>query len=239
MGMKSVVVQFLIAAVLFVAGAAAWNESKTAQRVADAYQRFATLRYDVDDRIGETASMLDRVPLPVETLGSEVRRHRSRVAYWRSEYPALTSPLEATDQQLVAADPALMMMRANASYRTSLSRLDDAAILERLDGIINAYADVLRADPSRADASYNYEYVVRFRDRLAKMRPRDRTPKNLFKPDEVIDSVDLPTGPTIYGRPGGPPPEIPGNQFKTIAPMPYDEREETDPGRGAQPRRRG
>lgn len=237
--MKSVIVQFAIAAVLFIAGAAAWNESKTAQRVADAYQRFAMLKYDVDDRIGETASLLDRVPLPVETLGSDVRRHRSRVAYWRSEYATLTSPLEATEQQLVGADPTLMMVRANASYRASLSRLGDAAILERLDGIINAYADVLRADPGRADASYNYEYVVRFRDRLAKMRPRDRTPKNLFPAEEVIESVDLPTGPTIYGRPGGPPPEIPGNQFKTIAPMPYDEREETDPGRGASPRRRG
>ncbi|MGE3512946.1 MAG: hypothetical protein AB7N65_29135, partial [Vicinamibacterales bacterium] len=102
------------------------------------------------------------------------------------------------------------------------------------------YADVLRADPGRADASFNYEYVARFRDRLAKLRPRDRTPKNLFKADDpVIESVDLPTGPTMYGRPGGPPPEIPGNQFKTIAPMPYDEREETDPGRGATPRRRG
>ncbi|MGE3508583.1 MAG: hypothetical protein AB7N65_06825, partial [Vicinamibacterales bacterium] len=238
--MKSVIVQFIIAAVLFAAGAATWSEARTARRVADAYQRFATLRYDVDDRIGETASMLDRVPLPLETLGSDVRRHRATVAYWRSEYGSLTSPLETLDQQAVAADPRLMMVRANASYRTSLTRLDDTAILERLDGVINAYADVLRADPGRADASFNYEYVVRFRDRLAKLRPRDRTPKNLFKADDpVIESVDLPTGPTMYGRPGGPPPEIPGNQFKTIAPMPYDERVETDPGRGATPRRRG
>lgn len=239
--MKAVIVQFIIAALLFAGGSALWSEARTARRVADAYTRFATLRYDVDDRIGETASLLDRLPLPLQTLGTDVRRHRTTVQYWRSELGPLTAPLEAAQQQQVSLDSSLMLIRANASYRSALSRLGDTAILERMDGIINAYGDVLRADPTLVDASFNYEFAVRVRDRLAKMRPRDRTPKSLFKEDGsvVIDSVDLPTGPTIYGRPGGPPPEIPGNQFKTIAPMPYDEREETDPGRGASPRRRG
>jgi hypothetical protein len=57
--------------------------------------------------------------------------------------------------------------------------------------------------------------------------------------DEIGPSVDLPAGPTIHGRPGGPPPDIPGDQFRTIAPMPYEEREESDPGRGPAPQRRG
>lgn len=239
--MKSVILPFIAAALLFVAGAALWNEARTARRVADAYTRFAALRYDVDDRIGDTASLMDRVPLPIQTLGTDVRRHRTTVAYWRNEYGQLTAPLDAAEQQAVNLDPSLMLIRANASFRSALARLGDTAILERLDGIINAYGDVLRADPTQSDASFNYEFAVKFRDRLAKLRPRDRTPKNLFKDDGtvMIESVDLPTGPTIYGTPGGPPPEIPGNQFKTIAPMPYDEREETDPGRGATPRRRG
>jgi hypothetical protein len=237
--MRSVVLTFIVAALLFVAGAAFWTEAKTARRVADAYQRFATLHYDVDDRIGDPTSALDRLPLPMETVATDVRRHRATVSYWRSEYGALTAPLEAAEQQAIAADPTLMLIRANASFRASLTRLDETAILERLDGIINAYADVLRSDPTRADASFNYEYVVRFRDRIAKLRPRDRVARGLPKQEPEIPSVDLPTGPTVYGRPGGPPPEIPGNQFKTLAPMPYDEREETDPGRGAAPRRRG
>lgn len=238
--MKSVALRFLIAAVLFAAGAATWAEAQVARRVADAYQRFATMHYDVDDRIGDARSALDRLPLPLQTIGSDVRRHRATVSYWRSEYGALTAPLESAEQQLTAADPTLMLIRANAAYRASLTRLGETAILERLDGVINAYADVLRADPSRADASYNYEYVVRFRDRIAKMRPRDRATRGIPPSTEPeIPSVDLPIGPTVYGRPGGPPPEIPGNQFKTIAPMPYDEREQTDPGRGAAPRRRG
>lgn len=239
--MRAAIIQFIIAAVLFAAGSAAWTEARTARRIADAYQRFATLRYDIDDRIGESASLLDRVPLPLPTLNADVRRHRTTVAYWRGDYGPLTSPMDPALQQAAAADPTLMLVRTNASFREAITRLGDTAIIEKLDGIITNYGDVLRADPTNADASFNYEYVVKFRDRLAKLRPRDRTPKNVFKPElyETIQSVDLPVGPTIYGKPGGPPPEIPGNSFKTIAPMPYDEREETDPGKGAAPRRRG
>jgi hypothetical protein len=235
--MTTVAGRFIIAVLLFAGGAVCWTEAKVARRVADAYRRFATLHYDTDDRIGDARSVLDRLPLPMETIGAEVQRHRTTVSYWRGEYGVLTAPVDAADAS--AADPTLMLTRANASFRSSMGRLGDTAILERLDGIINAYADVLRSDPTAVDASFNYEFVVRFRDRLAKMRPRDRVTKGAPKIDDEIPSVDLPTGPTIYGRPGGPPPEIPGNQFKTLAPMPYDEREETDPGRGAAPRRRG
>ena len=235
--MKTLIGRLLIAALLLAGAAASWSEATVARRVAEAYERFATLHYDRDDGIGETASVLDRVPLPIDTLGSDVRRHRTTVSYWRGEYGALSAPADVKDAG--AADPTVMLMRANASYRGSLDRLDDPAILERLDGIVEAYAEVLRADPSQADASYNYEYVVKFRDRLAKLRPRDRSTKGAPKRDPEIESVDLPTGPTIYGRPGGPPPEIPGSEFKTIAPMPYDEREQTEPGKGAAPRRRG
>jgi hypothetical protein len=235
--MKTVAGRLIIAVLLFAGGAVCWAEAKVARRVADAYRRFATLHYDTDDRIGDARSVLDRLPLPIETIGTEVQRHRTAVAYWRGEYGVLTAPVDAAD--VSAADPALMLTRTNAAFRSSMGRLADTAILERLDGIINAYADVLRTDPAAADASFNYEYVVKFRDKLAKMRPRDRAAKGAPKLDEEIPSFDLPSGPTIYGKPGGPPPDIPGGQFKTLAPMPYDEREETDPGRGAAPRRRG
>lgn len=235
--MKTMVGRLIMAVVLFAAAAASWSEAKVARRVADAYERFATLHYDRDDGIGETRSVLDRVPLPMETLGSDVRRHRTAVSYWRGEYGTLSAPPDVQDE--AAADPAVMLTRANAAYRASLDRLDDPAVMERLDGIVEAYAEVLRAEPSVADASFNYEYVVKFRDRLAKLRPRERSTKGAPKREPEIESVDLPTGPTIYGRPGGPPPEIPGSEFKTIAPMPYDEREQTEPGKGAAPRRRG
>jgi hypothetical protein len=235
--MKTMIGRLLMALLLFAAAAVSWSEAQVARRVADAYQRLATLHYDKDDGIGEARSVLDRLPVPLDTMVDDVRRHRTTVSYWRGEYGTLSAPPDANDPSV--ADPVVMMMRANSAYRASLDRLDDTAILERLDGIVEAYGEVLRADPTIFDASYNYEYVLKFRDRLAKLRPRDRATKGAPKKDPEVESVDLPTGPTIYGRPGGPPPEIPGSEFKTIAPMPYDEREQTDPGKGAVQRRRG
>ncbi len=124
--MRSAAIRFIIAAVLFAAGAAAWAEAKVARRVADAYQRFATLHYDVDDRIGDATSALDRLPLPMDTLGTDIRRHRATVAYWRSEYGGLTAPLETAEQQAAAADPTMLLIRANAAFRASLNRLGDS-----------------------------------------------------------------------------------------------------------------
>ena len=52
--------------------------------------------------------------------------------------------------------------------------------------------------------------------------------------------VDLPVGPTIHGRPGGPPESESMSDFKTVTPMRYDEREEQmDPGKGQKIQRKG
>ena len=93
-------------------------------------------------------------------------------------------------------------------------------------------------NPTNADASYNYEYVTRFRDAFAKTRPR--ATKEQLKPNGDPDaSIDLPIGPTIHGRPGGPPQDLPMQQFRTVTPMRFEEREELEPGRGPKPKRRG
>jgi hypothetical protein len=237
--MRALIVRLIIAALLFAAGAAAWSEAQVARRVANAYQRLATLRFDVDDRIGSATSALDRLPLQMETVGTEVRRHRASVAYWRKDYSTLTAPLEAADQAVVNADPVLSLARTNAAFKTNLSQLDDPNVLDRFETIANDYAEILRRDPNQADAAFNYEFVIKFRDRIAKMRPRDRVAKGPLLPIDPIPSVDLPVGPTMYGAPGGPPPELPGAEFKTLTPMPAEERDDVDPGRGVAPRRRG
>ena len=132
-------------------------------------------------------------------------------------------------------------MAANAAFRTSAPQVGDRkAAVERLDAVIQQYADVLRKDPNNADAAYNYEFVSKMRDTLAKA-PAKGSPERQEggrKPELV--SVDLPAGPTIHGRPGGPPEGTPMSDFKTITPMRYDEREEQmDPGRGKEIRRKG
>lgn len=250
--MKRAMSRLLIAAILFGAAAVCWAEAARSQRIADARQRLATLHYDAEDGIDEGTG-LSRLRLPVLSLDDEVERHRARVGYWRartdvaplngaSAVPAPSAPLpgarggNASDRE--AANPEVMFLATNTAFRAATREdTDRPRAVERLDTIIQAYAEVLRTDPANDDAAFNYEYVVRLRDTIARGRGAVRGRR--LTDDELGMSVDLPAGPTIHGRPGGPPPEIPGDQFKTIAPMPYEEREETDPGQGPKPQRRG
>jgi hypothetical protein len=212
-----------------------------ARRVAEAHERLATLHYD-DDEIDEGASVLSRVPLPIPTVTEGVPEHRAKVAYWRADYRSLASasPQSGGNARDDDVAPAVMLVAANAAFRSTTSDLSDRpASVERLDRVIQAYADVLRADPGNTDASYNYEFVARFRDAFAKTKGKVTKEAPRRTDGELDASIDLPIGPTVHGRPGGPPQDIPMQQFRTVTPMRFEEREELEPGRGPRPRRRG
>src|SRR5262245_20381122 len=247
--MRAVIPRLLVAIILFAAAALSWREAALARRVADAHRRLATLHFDAEDGIAEEESPLNRLAVPMLSLDQEIREHRARSGYWRqrtengaSAAPAAPLPGARGGNQgesTEAADPELMFVATNTAFRAATRQTTDRPrTVERLDTVIQAYGEVLRAAPANVDAAYNYEYAVRMRDIIARGKNtavKGRKPMD----DELGGSVDLPPGPTIHGRPGGPPPEIPGDQFRTIAPMPYEEREESDPGRGPSPQRRG
>ncbi len=252
--LKTVVGRLVLALVSVALAVICWNQSREIDRAAEAYQRLAMLRYDRHDSLGVAPAASAGLPWPLTEIGplssitlepGVARRDQAAVAYWRSEYGTLTDPiaLASAAGADAASDPALMMLAANAAFRQAQgSSADRIRTVERLDGVISTYAEVLRTAPEMADASFNYEYASRFRDAIASGRPMSRGARARAVAEALsppVPSADLPTGPTLHGRPGGPPPEIPGSDFKTIAPMPFDEREQTDPGRGATPRRRG
>jgi hypothetical protein len=247
--MRALIPRLLVAVILFALAGLAWREAALARRVASAHSRLATLHFDAEDGIAESESPLSRLAVPMMSLDDEIREHRAHSGYWRTRAdhsadaaPAVPLPgarggnkSEASD----AGDPEVMFVATNIAFRAATRQTTDRPrTVERLDTVIQAYGEVLRAAPANVDAAYNYEYAVRMRDIIA--RGKNTSAKGR-KPidDELGGSVDLPPGPTIHGRPGGPPPEIPGDQFRTIAPMPYEEREESDPGRGPSPQRKG
>jgi hypothetical protein len=235
--MKSVIGGTILALILFAIGAASWKEAGLTRSVADAHRRLATLHYDPEDDI-DTSTVWSRAPWPIGAAGEDVTRHRATVSYWLLQYDSLIDMTKATGQQAVT-DPSLLFVAANASFRNSAPQVGDRkAAIERLDGVIQAYADVLRKNAGNADAAFNYEFVWRTRDSLARL-PGKSSPKKAPPAQEIV-SVDLPTGPTVHGRPGGPPEGTDMSDFKTITPMRYDEREEQmDPGRGKELRRKG
>jgi hypothetical protein len=240
--MKTAFGGLLIAVLLLVVGALSWGEARATRRLADAHQRLAILQYDLPDDEEGVATMVSRLPGPAAALHEDEERYRATVTYWLARYESLTELTSGTGAP-APSDPAILMLAANAAFRASAPQGPDRrAAVERLDGVIQGYADVLRKDPNFVDASYNYEFVVRLRDAVAKAPParglRPGKPAAAAPPADL--HVDLPPGPTIHGRPGGPPEGTDMSDFKTITPMRYDEREEqTEPGRGRVIRRRG
>jgi hypothetical protein len=243
--MKSVFGGLVLAVVLFAAGALSWSEAAATRRVAQSHLRLATLHYDAEeDATDRPNPLLERLP-GMGSLADDIDQHKANVEYWLAHYQSLVDPSGATGAAPAIDGPTLRLVAANAQFRASAARTaDPKAAVERLDGVIQAYAEVLRRDPSLSDAAYNYEYVARLRDTIAREKPaaraaRDKKLASVAPKTEEVP-VDLPAGPTIHGLPGGPPEGVPMSDFKTLSPMRYDEREEQmEPGRGKAIRRKG
>ena len=90
---------------------------------------------------------------------------------------------------------------------------------------------VLKNGGFNRDAAYNFEYVARVRDTLARAKGA-ATPRQTRAMNSPND--DLPVGPTVHGAPGIHPPGTKGEEFEIMTPMDYGEREaqpEATPGR--------
>ena len=225
--MKTVVTRFAVALVLVIAAWLSWSEAGLAARVADARQQMATLQFQIDDTLKPAASISDYVPGDRGSLSSDIRRIRARVAYWIGSYDGVMG------EQSQELDPEVLLTAANAAFRVSErdAAAPQAQLVQQLDGVLQAYAAVLKASPRHADAAYNYEYVSRVRDEVASRVARKTPPASVAKVRGRAG--DLPDGNTIHGRPGGPPPDAKTEEFQVIAPMEYGDREaqpEATPG---------
>ncbi len=233
--MKRVLGGASLAMILFVGAIACRAEARWTRAAAEAHRRLATLHYDADDGLDRAATVWTRLPWPTGTSAGDVRQQRATVSYWRRQYQSLVDLTTATGSGALT-DPHMMLVSANAAYRLAFTPgADRRAIVGQLDAVIQSYANVLRRDPGSLDAAYNYEYVTRVRDSLA--RARNAQPaKVVEKPADVAG--DLPGGPTLHGVPGAPPVGTNMGEFKTLAPMRADEREQNIEADGRRDRKR-
>jgi hypothetical protein len=237
--MQKTIVGWLLVSVLLLGAWLAHREAAFTRRLAAAKTDMATLRYA--DRAHSLADVgaepvLLRWLLPAFALHDEARRQQAWQAYWRGDLPA--APVGAGDRK---TDPTIMLIRANATFRAALRDAARAGAA-RLDPAVEAYAEVLRADPGNADAAYNYEYVIRRRDELARQVGKSASKRaggQEAAPTVAKAAGDLPVGPTVHGWPGGPPPEGGMRKFNMVVPMRSDERKELTPGLGPETKRRG
>ena len=247
--MRRVLGQAAIALALFGVGYVFWSAGRLQNRVADAHEELAVLRYNAADagyRDVETSmEYVSRVPWVADTMLTDVRGNRATGEYWQARYDALGQKRDAAGAT-IEQQPTELALAANAGFRTSQRETADRqAMLRRLDAAIKTYTEVLKRNPGNADAAYNFEYVVRLRDTMSKSKPppagkREDPSKTLKQPTEVVMAGDLPEGRTVHGDPGAPPPNTDMTQFKMHIPVRPDERQGgSDAGQGKEKIRKG
>jgi hypothetical protein len=241
--MKGIAPPLVIAVLLALAGAGSWTMGQTEQRLAEVHKQLATLQFVAagtgSTEVEQALGFEQRLPIVGQEAATDVRDVRATSAYWRSDYPSI-APQKDAGGIVTDTNPTVVFLAANAAFRASQSndRLDS---LRKLDAAVKSYADVLKNSPGHLDAAYNYEYAVRLREALAHPKPSAKMAAVAAKPAAVDESsADLPAGPTLHGRPGGPPPAANMSQFKIVIPKRGEERKDApDAGKGGAKIRKG
>jgi len=236
--MRTTLVRLFIAALLGAAAWLSWSESKLATRVADAKQDIATLNHDNVDALTPARTLSDYLPGDRRHLSDEIRVAKATVSYWLGRYDAVTA-----DTNSGKADAEILLAAANAAFRDVQRNPGTGPVaVQRLDGVLQAYASAMKAasDQQAAasaalakEAAYNYEFVSRVRDQVARVPAGKMATIGPITPAAPMMGGDLPLGPTIHGAPGAPPPDAKMEELQTIAPMEYGDREaqpEATPG---------
>jgi hypothetical protein len=229
--MKGALGQLVLALLLVAAGAGLWRVAAYERQAADAYAQMGMLRFapvvnrtpDADEKL----PMIDSIPWLSEQIYGDQRWRQTLAQYWLGHYSEIADASEAEGAN-AHPSPELQLLRANAAFRDlQRSAGDRAAKLRSADNVIQRYAQVLKSTDGFEDAAYNYEYVVRVRNALAKPAPAREQAALLaslsVKPSTV--EKDLPDGPTIHGNPGEFPVTMGTSPFNTIIPMEMEDRD--------------
>jgi hypothetical protein len=229
--MKPIIIPAVLTVAFAVSGYAFWTMGKTEQQLADAHKALAVLQYasasDESDASVASPPLIQRVGALGRDEQVDARHLHATADYWQTRYPAL-EPKRDAGGAITETDPDLLLLAANAAFRTSQSDTDRNSAIRKLDGVVKTYAEVLKNSAAPVDAAYNYEYAIRTRDALAKTKP---TAKATAAAKTAAAESDLPAGPTLHGRPGGPPAKTDMAQFKIVIPKRGEERKD-DPQAG-------
>jgi hypothetical protein len=227
--MTTIVGRVFAAGLLTLAAVWCWRESVRADATADAWRDVAALHAEVAATPVPSA-MTRWLPAALRADDPGPRLTATH-HYWQRRFADLVRTRGGVP------DPEVMFTAANAAYR--LARQDggigaDAAA--RLDPVLEAYDAVLKAAPGHADAAWNFEFVARARDVIARTRPAPRGRPAPATPGVADPSPAL----SVHGLPGAPPPEVKAEQFETIAPMDFGDREaQPEPTPGTTIKRKG
>jgi|GEM_PF-1330056 len=217
----------LVMSALLIAGAVlCWAESRRLEAVAGVWQQLVMLQNDLaaPEAPSRLTSLARWLPAALRTATDTGAQQKATGDYWLARYDDLVRTRGGSP------DAAVRLAAVNAAYRVARrSGEPGMAMAAQLDAVREAYGEVLTLDPTNVDAAWNYEFVSRTRDVVARARVAGRT-----RPSADTPGLARPRGAvTVHGAASAPPPDVKAEEFETIAPMDFGDREaqpEATPG---------
>lgn len=224
--------RYLVVAILLGAVAVALLQTaRLERRIARADQEMATLNLSraarAYDEVADSLAVIGRLPWLLRGTRDEVAVRQAAVRYWRGDYAPLVAEHTSADSPSIAGNLDLQFVVANADYR-SVQRPDSnrELALGTLDHAIGVYRRLLEGNEAHREAAFNYELLVRLRNRIA-----------------AGDEVPAFRRPTVPGNQGDTPEEAEMEDVQIYVPSDsvIDPRETEDPtiGTGTRIRKRG
>ena len=171
--MMKTALKYLIAALLLGAVAVALLQAaRLERRVAQADREMATLNLSsaaqAYDEVADSLALIGRLPWLLRGTRNDVAARQAAVRYWRGDYAPLVADYTSADSPNIADNLDLQFVVANADYR-SVQRPDASRdiALGTLDHAIGVYRRLLESNEAHLDTAFNYEVMVRLRNRIA------------------------------------------------------------------------
>jgi len=174
--MKGIILLTLAAILLVAAGLVGRAVSAVQGHLADAQQHVATLEYaeaEASLTAAEDAMGYARwVPRFGDAAENDIRARKASLLYWTRKYDVLVpdgaDPVAAIEE----GDADLQLIVANAAHRQGVSTAaaDRAALLQSLEESASSYLTVLKNGEFQEDAAFNYEYIIRLKEELARRK---------------------------------------------------------------------
>jgi hypothetical protein len=138
---------------------------------------------------------------------NDMRARKAALHYWQRQYAAVVPEVADPVGNIPSDNIELQLVVASAMYRIGQAEAGSRQTMRgALDAAIEGYLTVLKNASRQEDAAYNYEFLLRLRDDIAKGRRK-------------AESIDV-SGP--HGQVGGP--LLKGkNEFKIYIPLQSDE----------------
>ena len=170
------------ALVLALLGGAALAAARYERHMADAQQQTSTAQYVSASESLETAEgylgYASWLPGIGDDAAREISARKAALQYWQRDYDAIVPPQPEPVAAVDETNVDLQFIVANAAFRSNPARAKDReGLVQALNEAAAGYLTVLKNDRWHEDAAYNYEYVIRLRDEVAKGRRQAPEPK--------------------------------------------------------------